>query len=290
MPRDINTVIEQLKDQPQNMPIELYQIFLDTETRYLACYTENIQFFDENGNPQIYEAAAIKRTAIETNTDTKVDQCEVAICNVSREMSDYIAQTDFVGKELAIWKVFVDDLSSPDNYIQIFKGEMDAPKIDQYQMSVTVVSKLDTLDKKLPARTYQTDCPWQFGSEECGVIIPQLTGQIIELGSYADSNEQYVVIDEAYDSNIAQKFRQGSLDINGQKRKVSDIGIADVSGTDYLRITLAFRIPDVEEGDAYTLIAGCDKGYGTSHGCEYWENTQFYGGFLSIPESKIQEF
>ncbi|MCF8002446.1 MAG: hypothetical protein K9K76_11410, partial [Halanaerobiales bacterium] len=70
MPKDINSVIETLKDNPENMPFEIYQIYLDEETLYLACFPEDIQFFDENGNPQTYYAAALSRQAVSTKTDT----------------------------------------------------------------------------------------------------------------------------------------------------------------------------------------------------------------------------
>jgi hypothetical protein len=278
MPRTINAVIENLKDEPYNMPIELYQIFLDEETLYLAMYPEDIEFFDENGDPQTYTAAALSRSTIETNTDTQVDQCEVQIDNVTREMSAYIANTEFVDRELAIWKVFLEDLSDPQNYVEIFRGKMDAPKINQYQMSVAVVSRLDTLDRKLPARTFQVQCPWQFGdSDTCGATVPEKTGTIDSISS------DHMTMNDSDITESIGYWEHGEITINNEKRIITE------SGSGYVTVEYPFSA-DVEAGDNYEMQAGCNKSYdGGVNSCSGWGNTDYYGGFLSIPKTNIRE-
>jgi hypothetical protein len=34
------------------------------------------------------------------------------------------------------------------------------------------------------------------------------------------------------------------------------------------------------------MEAGCNKSYDSGHGCTHWSNTDYYGGFLSIPKIK----
>lgn len=270
MPRDINSVIETLKDNPENMPFEIYQIYLDEETLYLACYPENVEFFDENGNPQTYYAAALSRQGVNTKTDTEVDTTQVTIDNVSRDMSSYIAHTEFVGRKIVIWKVFHEDLSDPENYVPIFEGYMDEPNISQYTMSVTVVSSLDTLNKKTPGRKFQVKCPWQFGSDECGRAIPTAKGTV-------DSIDGLTV----YDSALSQQnnfWEFGSLTIGKETRVIE----SSANGS----ITVEYPFDKAQAGDSYTAKAGCDKTMDGPNGCQRWNNKEHYGGFLSIPKIK----
>ncbi len=270
MPRTLSPDVIAQKDKEYNRPVELYQIFLDQETLYLAMYPENINFFDENGNPTTYYAAALSRSAVQTNIETKVDQTEVKIDNVNREMSAYIANTDFQGRRLVIWKVFLDKLDDPNNYVVVFDGIMDEPRVDQYSMVVTVVSKLDTLDRELPGRTYEVQCSWIFGDEECGKVVPPKNGTVDSV-----SSDRMII----YDSAITEEmnyWKYGSIKIGKELRVVTE------SGVGYVKVEYPFYI-DIPTGTDYTLEAGCDKGYDTPHGCQYWGNTQYYGGFLSIP-------
>jgi phage-related protein len=299
MPRTLSEDVLAEKDKDYNRPVELYQIYLDEQTLYLAMYPQDIEFFDENGDPQTYTAAALSRTTIETNTDTKVDQCEVTIDNVTREMSAYIAATEFVGRRIKIMKVFLDadrnvqsisilgrtawtqlvdskegsGLDFPENAVPIFDGIMDAPRINQYQMTVTVVSKLDTLDRKLPARTFQVQCPWQFGSEECGFAVPEKSGTIDSLSG------DYITIYDADINEAADYWEYGEITIGTESRIITE------SGSGYVVVEYPFPA-NVEAGDSYEMKAGCDKSFDSGHGCSFWGNTDYYGGFLSIPKIK----
>ena len=272
MPRTLSLDVLAEKDKSYNRPIELYRIYLDEATLYLAMYPKDIDFFDEQGNPQTYYAAALERSAVETNIDTKIDQCKVTIDNVTREMSAYIAATEFVGRRMQIFKVLLDaNMTNPNNKIIVFDGIMDSPKINQYQMAVTVVSKLDKLDRKLPARTYCTNCPWIFGGEECGVTKPTITGVIDSIGV------NYLTINSASITGVAGYWNFGEITISKETRQIED------SGPGYVTVEYPFST-DVEVGGSYTIVAGCDKSYDAGHGCTFWSNTDFYGGFLAIPK------
>lgn len=169
MPRPMSAAVISEKDKSYNKPVELYQVSLDTGTLYLAMYPENIEFFDEHGDPVIYDQAALTRTEIKTGVDTSIDQCQVSIDNVSRDMSAHIAATEFRGRRLVIWKVFLDQLDQPDNFVVIFDGNMDAPNITQHSVTVVVTSRLNTLDRVLPGRLYDPKCQWTFADPDtCG--------------------------------------------------------------------------------------------------------------------------
>ena len=293
MPRTLSLDMLEQKNKEYNRPVELYQIFLDEATLYLAMYPKDIEFFDENGNPQTYYAAALSRTTVETNVETKVDQCDVTIDNVTREMSAYIANTELVGRKIKILKVFLDAdreiltlpgrpafetsvdgaaLEYNENHIVIFDGVMDAPVINQQQMKVTVVSKLDTLDKNLPARTYQVQCPWQFGdTETCGKTVPDKSGDIDSI------SVDHMTINDATITEATDYWKHGEITIRNESRVITE------SGSGFVKVEYPFSA-DIQSGDPFEMMAGCDKSYEGSHGCQYWNNTQYYGGFLSIPE------
>lgn len=274
MARSLSTDMLAEKDKEQNQPRELYQIHLDQETIYLAMHPHDIEFFDENGDPQTYYAAALSRDAINTNTDTKVDTTKVQIDNVTRDMSAYIANTEFVGRRMVIWKVFLDELDDPNDYIPVFDGYMDEPQISQYAMSVKVVSSLDTLDKKLPGRTFQVSCNWQFSSEECGVTVPTKTGTVDSLSS------DHITINDSDITEASNYWKYGSITIDNQTRIIKE------SGSGYVKVEYPFPA-DVSAGDSYDMRAGCNKSYDNGvNNCSDWNNTQFYGGFLSIPKIK----
>lgn len=272
MPRTLSPDVWAEKLKEENCPVELYQVYLDEETIYLAMCPHDIDFFDAHGNPVTYRGADLQRSAVKTNIETRVDQVEVQIDNVTREMSAYIAHTDFQGRRLVIWKVFLDCLDDPNNYVVIFDGIMDEPRVDQYSMAVTVVSKLDTLDIELPARTYEVQCSWPsgFGGPECGKVIPPKEGTVDSV------SEDRMTIYDAAITEEANYWAYGAITIGKEMRVVTE------SGAGYVKVEYPFYI-DIPAGTPYKLEAGCDKGYDTPHGCQYWNNTQYYGGFLSIP-------
>lgn len=268
MARNLSADIENEKNKSANKPIELYQVYLDEVTLYLANYAENIDFYDEAGNPQTYMAASLQRGSIETNVDTKVDECRVSIDNVDLTMSAYSNNTKFIGRKMVIWKVFREKLNSFDNKVVLFEGYMDAPNIEQHALSVNVVSNLDTLDKNIPGESYQVQCRFDFGGDGCEKSVPTKNSTIDSISGLTIS-----------DSNITEDvdyWKHGYITSNNETRYVKS------SSTGSLEIEYPFE--KTSAGDSYELRAGCDKTYDEGHGCTYWSNTDQYGGFLSIPK------
>jgi len=273
MSRDLSTNVTMEKDKEANRPVELLLVHLDETTLYLANHPEDIEFFDENDNPQTYTAFAFSRDTISTNVDTKVDETSVSIDNVSREMSSYIANTEFRGRSLEIWKVFLDALGNPANKVVVFDGIMDSPQITQNAMKVNVVSKLDTLDKQLPGREYQVSCNWQFGNPDtCGATVPTKSGIVDSISS------DYLTINDAGITETNNYWKHGSITIGNETRDIIE------SGSGYVKVDYPFS--SAAAGDSYSMKTGCDKSYDAGHGCAFWSNTQYYGGFLAIPEIK----
>lgn len=294
--REISEVVEQIKNKESNIPVELYQLFLRETTLYWAMWPEDVEFFDENGNPQIYSAKALGRGDIKNDVETKIKSVDVSIDNVNREMSAYAANTEIRGCKLRILKVFWTDnkfhpptvmfgmaeqdqipeelngLSSIDDAIVMFEGNIDSPKFDQYVMSIEVRSDLDKLSRQLPRRKYEPQCNWRFGDPEtCGVSIPEKNSQIDSV-----SSDLQTIYDDAI-SESNDYWNHGKIKIGSESRKIVD------QGEGYIKIEYPFR-QEIKSGDNYYMKAGCDYSYDGGHGCSFWDNTQFYGGFRKIPK------
>ena len=280
MPRYLSDDVQKQKDKEYNRPVELLQIFLDEYTLYLANYPEDIDFFDEKGSAQTYDAAAFSRSKIKISSDLQSNKMTVRLDNVARDMSSYLAYNEFRGQKLRLLKVFLDELNDYGDGIKIFEGVMDEPSVNEYQLSFKVIQNIDLNDKNIPARTFSLRCDFEFGSEECGVDKPKKSGIVDSVENYTKLYISEVTGDED------NRWAYGHIEIDNEYREVIS------SGDGFVNIDMPFQ--EDPTGKIYNLEAGCDKTYsiedsGTeyNHGCSYWNNTDRFGGFLSIPE--VQE-
>ncbi|MFW5981524.1 MAG: phage BR0599 family protein, partial [bacterium] len=82
-----------------------------------------------------------------------------------------------------------------------------------------------------------------------------------------------------YDENITEAsdyWSYGIITVGSENRKIT------YSAKGFVELEYSFLL--AEEGQEYKLKAGCDYGFDTKHGCKYWDNSKFYGGFLDIPK------
>lgn len=263
--------IEIEKDREQNRPVELYRLYLDEETVYLACHDQDVLFYDELGQPQVYTGIGISRSRIRTSLDNQVDECTIGINNVELAMSP-LFEGVLEGKNLEILKVFLDALDDPDNYVLVFEGQMGAPVITKESFQIRVTSPLDTLNVSIPRRKYQRLCNWAFGSPECGVSLPSVTvyGNVTGVGE--DGKEIFLAY---FDGN--EEYEGGTLIINKEARKISSI-----SGNT-IRVEYPFPF-DIPNGTACAVRKGCNKTYDESCVGRFGNGAN-YGGFLSIPSN-----
>jgi len=291
MPRDIEQNILDESQKSENRPIELCKIELNRLTLRLAHYPEDIEFLGET-----YQAASFEHGPISYNAELEASRTTIRIDNVALDMSSYIAHHNFQGGKLSLIKVFLDTEDEMIGGIEsLFTGEIDDISVPERTVDFRVIGKLDILNKEVPGRTYGPDCPWRFGDENCGVEISEanntkITGtidsidpenaRIIELSEIVGDDEDYW----AY-GYIALLDEHGNI-IHEETRTVLS---SDSDG--YVTVDMPFLIDPV--GEDYRLIAGCDKTYGSpeeeeisGHGCQFWDNVEFFAGFLSIPEGE----
>lgn len=273
MARETTPNINQEKAKEYNRPAELFQLFLKGQTLYLTNYEQDVEFFDQNGNAQTYSSIGLRRSNIEHHIEGRANQVTLRLDNVDQTFSSFFEYDDFRNRKMVIWQVFLDKLNFPDK-VEKFVGYMDAPAIDEKEISVVAYSILDIYDKRLPARLYGVECPWAFGDPEtCGVNPPEQAGIVnsvsgdfltLYLSEIAGSEDDY--------------WAFGYIIIGDEGRKVME------SGDGWVKVRLPFM--SSPEGESYLLKAGCDKSIGEDFGCERWDNLEFYGGFLSVPETR----
>jgi hypothetical protein len=276
MTKNINTTMQNEKDADFNQPSEIYQIFLKEQTLYFTDFNQDLDFFDENGNPQIYKSVAISRSKASKSNDTKVDSITVNIDNVNLEMSAYEAASEISGQRMVILKIFKNQLDNPDNKIYVFSGEMDAPAIDQHAMAVEVVSDLDTLNVQLPRRNFQVKCSWPegFAGSGCGID----TNHYTQTGTIDSISSDGLTITDADRTESDDYWKYGTFIVGTEKQRI----ISNSNGN----INLQFLL-DAQAGDQYTIKAGCSKIRDDGqNGCARYNNQQNYGGFISIPRTR----
>lgn len=271
--RALSANVSAEKDKEANRPVELYQVYLDSGTLFFAAHPENINYFDENGTPTTYYALGLSRSPVRTNMDTKVDEVTVQLDNVTREMSAYIAHTEFVGRRLKIIKVFLEYLADPADHVVIFDGIMDAPVITETALQVTVVSKLDMLGFRVPRRRYQRPCNWKFGSSECGINLSSVT----VTGTVQAISADGLTLTLSGRTEAAGYFVDGVLTIGSERQRV----VSSNGPT----IMVDYPFVNAKVGDPYTLRRGCDK---TFEACrDRFGNQSNYGGYLSVPAERV---
>lgn len=275
--RNLNpTMIRELQ-KSENSPIELYQIFLDEGTYYLAGYDVDILFYDENNFPQLYEAVGISRTAIRTNIDNRVDQCTLTLNNVTNKGSQLLASTDLVDKQVRVLKVFLNLLDDPANHILVFEGFTDEPVISKEKLSITVKSRLDTLSTQVPRRRYTRSCSWKFGSPQCGIDLASIT-QYTTVTNIAENR----IITMQGRNDPQGYWVDGILQVNTPGRPVEKRIIVASAGN---VVEVDFPFEHITLGSALTIRRGCAKTY-TQDCVGKFDNGTNFGGFVAVPTKR----
>lgn len=274
MVRSLSPNLLNEKDKEYNSPVELYQLFLDGLTLYLTDCPNDVEFFDENGNPKTYTPVGLSRSDIEYHLKGETNKVTLEFDNVNQLFSALVAHNEFRGKKVVIWQVFLDYLNFEDKR-EKFTGLMDAPVVNESRIELVAYGLFDLFDKPIPGRTYQGDCPWRFGDPEtCGVNAPTRTGNVSNV-----TGNNLIIHSPALEEHLpADYWAYGFMDIENQSRKVTG------SGNGWVSIQTPFSTSPVGKG--FFLKAGCDKTNGNNFGCGKWNNLQFYGGFLFVPQDR----
>lgn len=273
------------KGKQQIAIAELFDFLLDTQTLKFTSYTKDVSFFDLQGSPAIYTAIPISREGAETNLDMRVDAIRIAVDNVTKAMSSYIANNEFRGRRLVIRRVFTNLLTDATYYQPVFDGVMDRPLIGNTRAQIEAVSRLGFLTRMGPRRMYQLRCNWRFAvappDSGCANGISAATLKDKKTAQTVDAGSTATVIQDAARTEAAGYWKIGIVTFTGGtaanvgvKRRV----VASAAGS----FTMDVALPAVPAaGDAYEIERDCDLSF---EDCQNrFANTANFGGFPSIP-------
>ena len=267
-----------------NQPIEIYDLYLDSETVHFVNYDKNITYFDIDNVSTSYIALPISRQEYERSLDNPINSIVIGIANVDKSISAYLASNDFRGRRLVIRKVFADKLTSSSDNVVIFDGVMDTPSASEQTVQVNAVDRIGTLTREAPRRWYQLLCNNKFGDTAC--FQGKTSGDMYATGNYICSAGSSVSqIKSASLTQANNYWIDGEIQItSGQsalkKRKIT--GSNSSANTANLDISLPFA-PAVN--DTFTIRRNCDKTHFRCSGD--FSNDLNFGGFDSVPNQMI---
>jgi|GEM_PF-659278 len=180
MPVDTNSTFIAEKNKATNQPIFLYTLFnydgLNNNLNY-AEYDTDVVYQSVNDSQQItYVAFPITHDQIGENTSSQIDSIKITLANVSRLIQAYLELYDnpsagitLRGKKVLIRTVWANQLGDNEAFVD-HVYYIDSWVADQNNVTFTVSSKFDVLERQLPGRNFsRTACAWatRFKGIEC---------------------------------------------------------------------------------------------------------------------------
>jgi uncharacterized phage protein (TIGR02218 family) len=260
-----------------NAPIELYEIYLESQTYYYANAEQDITL-----GSQTYTALGIERSKIGTHMGSKVDELSINFDNTDRTISNLLLVGDFQGRRLFVKKVLRGFLSSSANIIPLFDGRIDGINISDQIISVRVVSWLDAITKHYPGRTFQKLCNYKLGDTACDINMAASAN----LGTGVVSSATATTVLTSSLTEINGYWDNGYLKITsgtnaGYSRPVH---IFTAGSPASILLRLPFPEP-CDNTSNFEILRGCDK---TENDCnDRFANIVNYGGFPTIPRKPL---
>jgi len=270
MAKSLPTAIQQEIAKDENQPIHLVTINLDEVTLRYTDYDTDVTF---GGN--LYTAKGMSFDPASYSLSLEVDEVELHLDNVQRDMSSLLETYEFQGRWCTIQKTFANLLDNSENVITLFSGRMYHPRVNEQEFVITVRSLLSTLNKEIPTRLYQKFCQWEFGGTECGLNIT--VSPYKETGTAGAGSTSLKLVDPAR-TEEENWWKYGVLKMtsganSGYRREILSSAPGEV------RLLVAFPNP-IAEGDSYEIQTGCKKTFAECS--NKYSNDDNFGGFLTV--------
>jgi len=250
--QELETLVQTEVDAEWSRPVNIVEIALNAGTLRYAATNVNI-VFPTGGNT--YTAKAMDFGNIKGGINDQIEECDVALDNVSADMQGYNAAEPFDGKRLTWKKIYRNVLGSALYYAKKFDGYMTEPDFTKQWCRIKCV-RGKSLDRRLLTGIYAQECQNMFGDAKCNYSgFANLTS--LTASGTADSG----TVSTLTDSDLTQvddawNFGRIEITISGivYHRRIVDFDAA----TD----TLYFDVPlhtAVSAGNAYQVWRGCNK-------------------------------
>jgi len=154
-------------------------------------------------------------------------------------------------------------------------------KVDRVHAEFECADPFYLLNMKIPTRLLQTNCAWSFGDANCNP--PGGAAAYTVAITAGTGSNQWVVNPTVTTGKMATAgyFTQGVIKcLTGANAGLSQTVKQHNTSAPYLQMMNKWLLP-VNPGDTFSIIAGCDKTYGT---CNLkFSNIIHFSGFPFIP-------
>lgn len=266
----------------QNRPIELYDVYLKTETLHFTDHHEAVPFWDPEGNAVSYLPIPIQRGEIQQDVNAKALRVTVRIDNVNQAMAFYAEANEIRGRRVSVRQVFLDAVASAQDAVFLMKNALiDSYTISEAWLEATLTSSIGSLNIEIPKWHYQLLCNRKFGDAGCSVDVNSSDNKKIKTTGAGSTQS---VIQSSGFTEAADYFLDGELHIMsgplaGQKRRI----VASQSG----QVTVQFGFTQAPaSGITIHAYRGCDKS--PSACLNRFNNKINFGGFDTIPQELVR--
>lgn len=273
-------------DASKRRPVILVELGLNTTQRYAISNQDIV--FPESGNT--YTAKAITFGSIEQSSEGKIQQISVNFDNTAKDMAAYVNAENFQGKTLTVKRIFLDDIDSANDYVELFYGEMYTPTdISRNWVTIKALAGKQLSKRTIPAK-YQKLCHHNFGDAACNRDGYANLTSLTAAGT-ADSGDTTYLIDNAL-TQAEGYWKYGDVVVVKSGvyyyRRISDFTAA----TD--KVTFDVPLPvAVDNTCTYVVRKGCDQLWNTCQANSAWgpgtDNKNNFGGFVHIPVTENTE-
>lgn len=179
--------------------------------------------------------------------------------------------------------LYVVDWQSPQYFVQIWQGQINAIKYDNYSFEIDLIGLEAALNQTI-GRSFSRLCDANLGDAKCSVNLNSITNKIstiingnidfygFEVASFASSNESQFL-------NGKISFKSGAL--SGQSYEIKEI--IHNSNVQFKFRNQLKALPQI--GDAIDIFIGCDKSFETCK--SVFNNRANFRGCPHLPGESI---
>ncbi len=171
MPLSIPDALIAELNAENNSLVWLYRVSVSddpTDDYFFAGWNEDISYFKDESTPQVYTAMGIKHKGLSQNSRGQIDPFVIQVGNLDKNMSYQLLTRDGLrGRKVVIRQVSMDLLVDSTAHVEA-TFYIGSAVTRGTTAEITLTSKADILDLRLPRRKFYRDhCPFPYKKEGC---------------------------------------------------------------------------------------------------------------------------
>jgi uncharacterized phage protein (TIGR02218 family) len=182
------------------------------------------------------------------------------------------------GASMVIQRAFLPAWGIPGYALELFSGSVDSAPHAEMTVTLNIISDAAKLNTLIPIQIFQPTCLNSLYKPGCDVAIASytFTGTVGAVSSIV-----------AFDTSMTQAdgyFQQGRIIFNTGNNSGSRRGIKSYVHTNgHVELSNPLEF-DIQTGDTFTIIAGCNKLRDDPNGCQKFSNQAKFRAFPYTPK------